>query len=1092
MGRYKPFGFLGKSSKTRKNYKKRKSLTTGTGMGNLYGESKKIKKSKKKTKNKLQAEQDPWALMELEQQRAASFDKAKAYVEGLPTPDLPNSYEDMYLKSQQGFGHDTEGHFEAKRKDQQNKRNSFVGPPSMDDMMSGSMAAYGAPRSIMQAAAKDNPLGTAMMFEQLSKEFPHEYEDAKTVYPSVAGKHQEDKEARMMKGKKKSTASIDDIMKMQRDASVIGGIQNNLTNAKQKLAMGGKKKYKNGGPIKGGYKTMRKHLSSPLDVPSDYLYSSDSPVLFNPLNSNPFDMGSPYAIGASLRAIQGADDYNQQETLDNSIYNGKFAKAGKRRALRTNQVEPMQAQSIGMQNGGKMKYNMAGMLPGAVQGMMGTAAMQDSSSFQELPMGHKVGRIMQGASGLANLIPGAGPLVGMGLNLVGGALQTFGAPEMTDPARMNQNPMGMATGGEMPHQSQAMEGGQMKPLSNQAHEVKANNPMQTDSVDAGNVMLDDSEVVVKDKVFSDTLKNPQTNLTFAQQEKMTQKVMGNFEKFRRLTGDTEMKDDKYHKRNTENLFNTQEQVAAGLGLRNEDGTPKQMMTGNPKEGFAFGGNKSKMKYNKEAFNYGGKMGYYTGGGFSPGPGDEDRGTVQSLLNSLMGAKTPYVSNNPNTGTAFTAETGQADPYGQSPQISNTYAANAEEDRRLNRFLYPEAHYPDGSTFAGSTYGGEQGRVNPLTGLTNNTQNPGTPPGSGVLAPNGPLYPVNTDGLKGVNFNPSRQLRSGEIAPVDLGIDPTGGGLKQGNQDAPPNLRGNDPTQTNSDVAGTNPQGLLEAFKGYNPFGEKATQMGEAISGLGLAANRPFYVNYGDVGREEINQQNIALQRAKGGEQAAVNDTLAQQKAAREGLSNRNYQVQQANLSNLSSRTGNQLAKTRGAFARQEAGMRTQIGARRTAIEGANLNTQKYQDDINTREYDSLWTENLKNMTNLRNMQLERQFSFNKYRKDQELMKLLKTQDFEYDAEGNLKFKQRKTNIAGREGDKTNNKGGTYGVPQGQAPQPGGAPFVDPALKRFGAIMNQSQGLATGKTGAAIPFSQQYANPLAMYPYQFQSLKTPFR
>ena len=50
---------------------------------------------------------------------------------------------------------------------------------------------------------------------------------------------------------------------------------------------------------------------------------------------------------------------------------------------------------------------------------------------------------------------------------------------------------------------------------------------------------------------------------------------------------------------------------------------------------------------------------------------------------------------------------------------------------------------------------------------------------------------------------------------------------------------------------------------------------------------------------------------------------------------------------------------RGNFAGREAQMRTQMGQRQTAIQQANLQKNMYQDDINTKEYDTMLTENMK-------------------------------------------------------------------------------------------------------------------------------------
>lgn len=915
----------------RKKYKQpKRSKTTAWALPDLYGQKKTKKKKQKGKKKPLKAEVDPWAQLERDQLEAKKFEEARKAIEGLPTPTTYGSYEEAYLAGNP-YGHDEEEHLAAKYKDAKKKRVK-MGPPSMEQMMAGARQAMESPESVVKLQQQANPLGMAMYFEQVSKENPSGWEYLKGIYPSVAGKHQKDKEAAKMQGMRESTQNIDQIMQIQRDAAAIGNIQSQMMGAKTGMAMGGKK-----------------------------------------------------------------------------------------------------------------KYNMAGMLPGAIQGVMGTAAMANQGNFTDLPWQHQAGRIMQGASGVANLIPGAGPLVGMGLNLVGGALQTMGGPAMTDPTRMNTNPMGLALGGNMPGATPGPQGGSFQGLSNEAMEVQANNPTMTDSVDAGQVMLDDKEVVVGDKVFSNTLRNPQTGMTFAEQEKETQKKQGQFEKYKNHTGDTEMKDDKYHKRNSAQLFNAQENIANVLGLRNQDGTPVQKM-GAP-SGMWAGGSLSFGKSGTQGppFVKGGgsfvssDMRYATGGKMynTGGPLPDDLHTIQTIQNSLLGATTGYIA--PDTGTAYTAETGLPDPLGE--------AAQAERTAFQNTVLPPTP-----PRFPGDTYGGPQNSINPLTG---------TMPGSlrsnelATVTP-GPLNP--TSNLQAPTVTSSAYNNAPTLAP------PTGA-----QEDPEITVNG----ATGSGQPGTNMQNLLEAFKGQNPYGERATQLGEMISGLGLAANRPFYVNYGDVGREEINQQNLALAGAQGGEQAAINDINAQLAAARGAAGGRSFQTMQANLANLATRGGETMAKVRGQFGRQEAGLRTQIGARRTGIEQANFNIDRYQDDINTREYDSLWKENLKNMTNLRNMQLERQFAFNNFRRDNELSQLLKTQDFEYGPNGELVFKQRKANIAGRTGDKTNNA--TAAGPASAATNTTGNRVVSPGLQNFSYL---NTGLANAQVGAASgPFAQQYANPV---------------
>ena len=710
------------------------------------------------------------------------------------------------------------------------------------------------------------------------------------------------------------------------------------------------------------------------------------------------------------------------------------------------------AQQLGMATGGKMNYNMAGMLPGAgaVQGLMGTAAMATQGGFKDMPWQNTAGRILQGASGLANLIPTAGPLLGMGMNLVGGALQTMAPPIMTNPESINQNPLGMFTGGQMPAQQTQLGGGKLQPLSNNAVEVKANNPGMTDSVDAGNVNLDNDEVLVDNKVFSNTLVNPGTGNTFADDEKATQTAQGKFEKYQVNTGDTEMKDGKYHKKNTENLFNSQEELAKSLGLRNQDGTPVQIpgISEGMSDGMLFGGNISQqfMKSGtqgppKAAYATGGKLGYDNGG---PLPwwntppsafdinsnyltGDE----ASQGITFLPFAEDPF---DPTSKTRMTAQWGDLnqetpalteapginpDPVkyntaklrsnqirsNQIRPITTTGVTNWQKAPTVDSGIPGQQPYIPGVITVGSDTG-TYDKPKPIPGLT-------MPQGTGNTMINFSGQPMSTPTTLGPQFNtginlPTGSFVSGAPTPPDpyanapiLPVPPSRTStVTELPYENAPTLNTPSPytkdAVTREDLKQERNQQLLEDFKGENPYGERATQWGDAIAGMSLLANRPFYVNYGNVGQEEINQQNIALARARGGEQSAINDILAQQKAARQRAGGRNFQTLQANLANLSTRTGQAMAKTRGQFARQEAQMRQQIGSRRTAIEAQNLATQKYQDDINTREYDTLHKENLKAMTNFRNMQLERQLAFNKFRRNKDLMSMLESKNFKWD------------------------------------------------------------------------------------------------
>lgn len=135
-------------------------------------------------------------------------------------------------------------------------------------------------------------------------------------------------------------------------------------------------------------------------------------------------------------------------------------------------------------------------------------------------------------------------------------------------------------------------GGDLQALSEDSIQVKADNPSMTDSVETDKAMLDHNEVVTGSKVFSDSLVNPNTGNSFATDEARNQKLLGKFQKKQAKLGDTEYKDEGYLKKNSEALFESQEQLAQMIGLRNEDGTPVQ------DSGMRFGGmlGKNKPRY----------------------------------------------------------------------------------------------------------------------------------------------------------------------------------------------------------------------------------------------------------------------------------------------------------------------------------------------------------------------------------------------------------------------------------------------------------------------------------------------------------------
>lgn len=603
--------------------------------------------------------------------------------------------------------------------------------------------------------------------------------------------------------------------------------------------------------------------------------------------------------------------------------------------------------------------NLAGILPSLSQATVSNNNMipglvdllnpksgpgnQFNSNIKNQSWQRTAGNIMQGIGAGASFIPGVGTGVGMGLQFAGGVLKSFDTPDFDTKLKTNnQNPYGMAVGGRMPMpqmgQQAQVPGGQLNQLSSQGIEVQGNNPNQVDGVDAGNVMLDNKEMMVGDKVFTNQLTNLESGKSFAEQEKLTQKALGRFEKLKNKSGDTEFQDAKYHNKNSENLFNTQEQLANTMGLRNQDGTPVQQQEMG-KKGFMWGGNKSKMKYN-------------TGGPINPKFGNMFSNALSETAEDFRNPDPSQLMGNEYSGTFSPTPM-----YPINPSLGTDIASNVRSMSQDFRNVNPES-------------------LNTLTvnGLSTNVAN--------IIPPIPPPTSVNIESR-------SPEVEAGPMAPVSFGSKSSKGIGIGGAGDLIDNI---------SNILSSSKSDRPDYMSEYK-YGNRATRKGDMSTSLGLLGNKPFYVGYEDVGREQINQQNIALQRARGGEQAAMNDIASMSNAALGRVSGRSVQSRNANLRNIVQGTSQQAAKTRGLFGQQEANMRQQIGQQRTGIERANLAKRMQQDDINTKEYDTALTEDLKLLVNSRNMDLERQMLYNNERTNDIYSKILKTPDFEWDGNG---------------------------------------------------------------------------------------------
>jgi hypothetical protein len=210
----------------------------------------------------------------------------------------------------------------------------------------------------------------------------------------------------------------------------------------------------------------------------------------------------------------------------------------------------------------------------------------------------------------------------------------------------------------------------------------------------------------------------------------------------------------------------------------------------------------------------------------------------------------------------------------------------------------------------------------------------------------------------------------------------------------------DSTKQGDSLYGKTNKELRELMRQLHPFGNAAGIIGGAVSAMSPIVNRPFYVNYQNVGRDEITQQNKALRRVVEGEKSALQGVTDSSRAASAQLANRSLQARNANLRNIAASEAQSKGKIRGQFAAMEGQMRNQIGARRTAIDQINMQKNMTQDQINTQEYDTLQKENLKALMNFRELALEKQGVMNQVRKDEILKNLLKSRSFQWDSSTN--------------------------------------------------------------------------------------------
>lgn len=581
--------------------------------------------------------------------------------------------------------------------------------------------------------------------------------------------------------------------------------------------------------------------------------------------------------------------------------------------------------------GGKMRYQMGGApLTNATSVYQTPERMVDTEAAETQST---IGSTLSTVGSLASLIPGIGTAVGAGIGAIGGIVSATAAPTVREVQRMNTNPRGYAMGGEL------------NKLSSDALLVEADNPNMVDSVETDNIRLDDNEVVTNDKVFTDSLLNPDTGNTFAEDEKINQKALGRVERMRNKIGDKEYKDEEYLRRNSDALFNKQEAIATAAGLRDEEGQPTQ---------FKWGGKRR-------------KRGYQFGGPGNPYSLDESRQILDNIQNNLLGAQLGSASEIPrrtpvglNLSPQF-GESGTGFMIGTDSKLTPRTDAEIQRDLILNRPNTLDVNFRAARPYGNALSEG-------LLGLDSGAE----------------VTPVesSTDGIPGLDLNIAkniRDFRNSLDAPETETLDASGQGNTTGSAD------------TNNNAA-SDPFNFVKE----TPFGAAGTGTGLVSNLVGIVGNRPNLVDYRDIGEEERDLQNRARRQLIEGRSQAAQDVISQGRIARRNAAGRNFSSFQANLRNIASGTSQALGRIRGEYAGKLAQSDLAAGQRRTAIEDINRRKDMIVDEINTKELDAVKTENLKQADNIRKLLIEAQLAQNSAKKNEILRNLLGTKNFKFD------------------------------------------------------------------------------------------------
>lgn len=175
------------------------------------------------------------------------------------------------------------------------------------------------------------------------------------------------------------------------------------------------------------------------------------------------------------------------------------------------------------------------------------------------------GQILQGVGGIASAVPIPGVAIGgAALSMIGGLIDKPAAQKPTYGTETTTR-YGMATGGSM--ESISPNAVEVTGAPNETDGNQINYKGQPINVDHGEV-VDHS----KDIVFSDKLFDPRSGKSFADTVKPMEKLIGKLSKMPSNINNNTIKALEQQK---QKVFQTQEQVAAALGQRNQDGSTVQ-------------------------------------------------------------------------------------------------------------------------------------------------------------------------------------------------------------------------------------------------------------------------------------------------------------------------------------------------------------------------------------------------------------------------------------------------------------------------------------------------------------------------------------